>query len=53
MSLPLEGLRVLDLSAPEDPRTVGAVDTPGDALGVAVAGSHVYVADGYSGLQSA
>jgi hypothetical protein len=27
------------------------VDTPGDALGVAVSGTHAYVADGSSGLQ--
>ena len=30
---------------------VGGVDTPGEAWGVAVAGSHAYVADEYSGLQ--
>jgi len=30
---------------------VGSVDTPGAALGVAVAGTHAYVADGGSGLQ--
>jgi hypothetical protein len=30
---------------------VGSVDTPGDALGVAVSGNHAYVADNASGLQ--
>jgi hypothetical protein len=30
---------------------VGGVDTPGEARGVAVSGSHAYVADGGSGLQ--
>ena len=32
-------------------RLVGSVDTPGSAGGVAVAGTHAYVADGPSGLQ--
>ena len=45
------GLQVVDISDPASPSMVGAVDTPGTALGVAVAGDHVYVADGVAGLQ--
>jgi hypothetical protein len=42
---------VIDISDPANPAIGGACDTPGSALGVYVAGSHAYVADGESGLQ--
>jgi hypothetical protein len=44
------GLQVIDVSDPDSPTIVGSVETPG-AVGVAVAGSFAYVADGSSGLQ--
>jgi len=37
---------VVDVSSPSTPREVGYYDTPRGALGVAVAGSYAYVADG-------
>ncbi len=46
----LSGLLVIDISNPFSPAIVGAVDTPGDAVGIAVAG-HAYVADELRGLQ--
>jgi hypothetical protein len=42
---------IFDISNPVSPPIVGSVDAPGDAGGVAVAGSHAYVAGGDSGLQ--
>ena len=39
------GLQVIDITNPESPQIVGSVDTPGDACGVAVSGTHAYVAD--------
>jgi len=39
-----ERLRVIDVKRPEIPREVGALETPGNALGVAVAGEHAFVA---------
>jgi hypothetical protein len=45
------GLQVIDVRDPASPRIVGAVDTPGDALGVAVAEGFAYVADHRDGLQ--
>src|SRR5512135_3048916 len=46
-----EGLKVIDVSDPERPQIVGAVDTPAFAWGVAVAGSYAYVCDDTLGLQ--
>ena len=40
------GLRVIDVSTPSAPVEVGFVETPGGAVGVAVAGGYAYVADG-------
>jgi len=40
----------VDVSDPAHPTEVGAYDTPGWANGVAVSGTHAYVADGDGGL---
>ena len=45
------GLEVWDVTNPESPARLGYYDTPGYALGVAVAGNYAYVADGSSGLR--
>ena len=42
------GLRVIDVRMPSTPIEVGSLDTPGDAMNLAVSGSHVFVADGSS-----
>lgn len=42
------GLRVIDLSDPAQPDEVGFTYTAGSPVSVAVAGSHAYVADGFS-----
>jgi hypothetical protein len=47
----LAGLRVVDVSDPSAPVEVGALDTPGEALDVAVSGSRAYVADWTGGLR--
>jgi hypothetical protein len=39
------GLRILDISDPDDPAEIGYCDTPGEANGVAVSGNYAYVAD--------
>jgi hypothetical protein len=39
------GLRVIDVSDPEAPVELGALDIPGNAFGIAVAGALVYLAD--------
>jgi hypothetical protein len=44
------GLRVIDVSTPESPFEAGSFDALGDAWGVAVSGSHAYVADQWEGL---
>jgi hypothetical protein len=44
------GLRVVDISDPTLPVSVGDYDTPGNARGVAIAGDYAYVADEDSGL---
>ncbi len=44
------GLIVIDVSNPAAPVQVGAVDTAGDARGVALAGTHAYVADAWMGI---
>ncbi len=45
------GLRVVDVSDPDNPFESGAWDSPGYGEGVAVAGSTVYLADGPHGLR--
>ena len=46
------GVSVLAVPALADcPEFLGSVDTPGSAMGVAVAGSYAYVADADSGLR--
>ena len=45
------GLRVIDVSDPENPDEVGFYDTPGIAIGVFVAGDFAYVADYEAGLR--
>jgi hypothetical protein len=42
---------VVDVSDPAAPTEVGVYDTPGGALGVAVAGDYIYVAGGSVGLR--
>ena len=39
------------MSDPQNPAIIGAKDTPGSAIGVAVIGQTAYVADGEAGLQ--
>ncbi|MDP8239937.1 MAG: T9SS type A sorting domain-containing protein, partial [Candidatus Hatepunaea meridiana] len=45
------GLRVVDITDPENPEEVGYCNTPGYACGVAVSGNYAYVADHSSGLR--
>jgi len=45
------GLRVLDVSDPQNPQEVGFYDTPGQAWRLAVVGNYAYVADAGSGLR--
>ncbi len=47
-----QGVRIVDVSSPTGPATVGTLDTT-DAWDVAVRGSYAYVADGDSGLRVA
>jgi hypothetical protein len=42
---------VIDITTPGSPQILGGVDTPGSAYGVAISGTHAYVADGGFGLQ--
>ena len=46
-----EGLRVIDVSDPENPDEIGFYDTPGFAYGVFAAGDMAYVADNVAGLR--
>jgi hypothetical protein len=46
-----EGLWTFDVSNPDDPKQLGFVATPGEALGVTVDGARAYVADGEAGVQ--
>lgn len=45
------GLKIVDVSNPENPTIIGVCDTPGTATDVTVEGGYAYVADDYSGLQ--
>lgn len=44
-------LRAVDLAPAAAAKPSGLADTPGDAYGVALQGSHAYVADGAAGVQ--
>jgi len=46
-----DGLRVIDISDPENPVEIGAFDTQGASHYVAVNGDHAYVADARGGLR--
>ncbi len=46
-----DGLRIYDFSNLLAPVLIGALDTPGRALAIAVAGEYAYVADGEEGVQ--
>ncbi len=48
---PVPSLQVIDVSHPETPAELGALDTPGFAEDVEVASGMAYVADGSSGLR--
>ncbi len=45
------GLRIIDVSNPAAPVELGALDTPGFAMGIEVVGGLAYVANGTSGLR--
>lgn len=45
-----DGLVIVDVSRPEAPRTLGAYDSPGSAIGVAVVGNTAYLGDESQGL---
>ncbi len=46
-----EGVRILDVSSPTNPTSDDFINTPGDALAVALGTGRVYVADGVTGLR--
>jgi len=46
-----EGLLILDVTDPADPKTRGNYDTDGDAQALFVKGHHVFIADWVEGLQ--
>lgn len=46
-----DGVRIIDVSDPENPTEVGFYDTPGAARDVYVSENHAYIADGLSGLR--
>jgi hypothetical protein len=46
-----QGLRLIDVTIPEDAKEVTAYDSPGDAVGVTLSGDFIYLADGSSGLR--
>jgi hypothetical protein len=45
-----DGVRVLDVRVPSQPRFLAALDTAGDAMGLGRVGNEVYVADGPNGV---
>ena len=45
-----DGLRIIDISNPEELEEVGSLDTDGSASGVALQGDFAYIADGQGGL---
>ncbi len=46
----LDGMRVLDVSDPENPTEVGYFDSPGDVKSVFIQGERAYLASGRAGL---
>lgn len=46
-----QGLRIIDISDPENPVETGYLDTSGFVSGVAINGGNAYVADGSEGLR--
>lgn len=46
-----EGLRVVDVSVPSNPKELGSYDTPGNASHAVVSGNYAYVADGEGGVR--
>ena len=47
-----DGLQVIDVRDPTQPKRIGQYDSPGHAWDVRVAGSNAYLADGGGGLHS-
>jgi len=45
------GLRIIDVTDPDQPQEMGSVDTPGAAFDVVVSGNVAYVADDQGGLR--
>jgi hypothetical protein len=45
------GLKIIDVSDPENPEEVGVYDTPGTARDLVVFGNYAYVADEHGGLR--
>ena len=45
------GLRIIDISDPENPAETSAFDSPGDCYAVAVVGNRAFIADGQRGLR--
>jgi hypothetical protein len=46
-----DGLRIFDVADPRAPRALTAIDTPGEAWHVVIAGTLAFVADGSAGLR--
>jgi hypothetical protein len=46
----VRGVQILDVGSADRPHRIGGCPTPGEALGVAVTGQWVYVADGLAGI---
>ena len=46
-----DGLILIDINDPQNPKIIGSVDTPGAAFDVTIAGDKAYVADWDGGLQ--
>jgi hypothetical protein len=44
------GLRIIDVSDPANPASLGSLDTQGGAAGVAISGTVAFVTDGNSDL---
>ncbi|MBT7788430.1 MAG: choice-of-anchor D domain-containing protein [Calditrichaeota bacterium] len=45
------GLRLIDISNPEEPVETAFIDTPGASFGVTISGNYAYIADGPGGLR--
>lgn len=46
-----DGMRIIDVSTPANPKLLGTYDSPGKAMDVKVVGTLAYLADGDNGLQ--